>query len=55
MKIVCEKCARCRECEEICPVKAISEQEGQMVIDKNLCLGCGCCAAACSEGAIEFE
>lgn len=55
MNIICEKCVKCKECEEVCPVKAISEQDGKMTINKDVCLECGCCATTCSQGAIEFE
>ena len=33
-----------------CP--AISERDGQIVIDRTQCNGCGLCAGACQEGAI---
>ncbi len=55
MKILSEKCQKCLECAEVCPVKAISEKDGKVVIDKSICLGCGCCASCCPNDAIEFE
>lgn len=55
MKVLSEKCKKCLECVEVCPVKAISEKDGCIVIDKDLCLECGCCASACANSAIVFE
>lgn len=55
MKIIQEKCKKCLSCTEVCPVKACALQEnGNVEIDQNICLGCGCCAAACPNKAIEF-
>ena len=36
-------------------VYAISEMDGKVVIDKEVCLSCGCCASVCPNCAIEFE
>lgn len=55
MKIIVEKCQKCLECAEVCPMKAISKKDGKVVIDKEVCLNCGCCASVCPNGAIEFE
>ncbi|MDR3179288.1 MAG: 4Fe-4S binding protein [Holosporaceae bacterium] len=54
MEIVVEKCKRCCSCKEVCPVGAVSEKDGVMVIDESICLGCGCCAASCPSKAIVF-
>ncbi len=55
MKVIVEKCKKCLSCVEVCPIKAITEKNGEIVIDKDSCLGCGCCASACPNDAIEFE
>lgn len=56
MKINQEKCKKCLSCVEVCPIKACALREnGNVEIDENVCLGCGCCAAACPNQAIEFE
>ena len=55
MKILVEKCKRCLTCVEVCPVKAISKKGDEVVIDKEVCLSCGCCASGCPHDAIEFE
>ncbi|MDR2794564.1 MAG: 4Fe-4S binding protein [Holosporaceae bacterium] len=55
MEIIIEKCKKCFSCEEVCPVGAISENNGVMVIDKSICLECGCCAASCPSRAIIFD
>lgn len=48
-----EVCAGCRECAELCPVRAITfdERLGVCAVDDRLCQGCGACAAQCRSGA----
>ncbi|MDR1334150.1 MAG: 4Fe-4S binding protein [Holosporaceae bacterium] len=55
MRIVLEKCKKCLSCVEVCPVKAISQQGDEVVINKKECLECGCCASSCPNDAIEYE
>lgn len=56
MRVNQEKCQKCLSCVEVCPIKACTFREnGNVEIDENICLGCGCCAAACPNQAIEFE
>jgi Fe-S-cluster-containing hydrogenase component 2 len=55
MKVIVEKCKKCLACLDVCPVKAISEKNGKIVIDENKCLGCGCCASSCPNHAIEYD
>ncbi|MDR0555481.1 MAG: 4Fe-4S binding protein [Holosporaceae bacterium] len=55
MKIISEKCKKCFSCIDVCPVGAIAQKDGEVSIDRNICLGCGCCASYCPNNAIEYE
>ena len=44
-------CISCAACEAECPEHAISEGDGQYVIDPELCQDCGSCAEVCPTGA----
>ena len=46
-----EKCTGCGWCEEICPGKAVSMEEGFPTLDRKKCLGCGKCVIECLENA----
>jgi len=53
----CSSCGSCRDCGiciTMCPQAAISKKENgsdfEMVVDKNLCIGCGFCAGVCPCG-----
>ena len=48
---ITDDCIACGACEAECPVGAISEQDGKMVIDADACLECGACAGVCPVGA----
>lgn len=50
---ITDACVSCGTCAGECPVGAISEGDGQFVIDENACLDCGTCAGVCPTGAIE--
>ncbi len=41
-------------CVPICPFGAITMKESMPVVDTSLCMGCGTCAEACPEMAIEM-
>jgi Fe-S-cluster-containing hydrogenase component 2 len=47
-----KKCVGCGACVNICPVGAISMENGKAVIDQNKCTHCGKCFDACPNGAI---
>ncbi len=44
---ITDDCIACGACEGECPVNAISEQDGKMVIDAETCIECGACAGVC--------
>jgi Fe-S-cluster-containing dehydrogenase component len=51
-------CRHCDEppCAEVCPAEAIAKrQDGIVVMDDNLCTGCGSCIDACPYAAIAFD
>ncbi|OKP88929.1 4Fe-4S dicluster domain-containing protein [Paenibacillus sp. P32E] len=50
---------QCRQCENApcagaCPVQAIRQKDGVIVIDADACIGCKACALACPFGAISL-
>lgn len=49
-----EKCMGCGLCVEICPVGAISLENGSAVVDEGACTACGLCVAQCPNGAISM-
>lgn len=50
----CLGARRCGLCVQACPAAAIREQEGEIVVDKELCRACGRCLVACPVDAIGF-
>ena len=50
-----EKCIHCLTCVDICPVDAVSEIDGKIVIDHKKCWRCGRCISACPSGALFTE
>jgi len=44
-------CISCGACVAECPTNAISEGDGQYVIDAGACIDCGACAGACPVGS----
>lgn len=59
-EIYMENCVGCGKCAKVCPVLAISMEEGEngkkkAVVNKEICLGCGVCARNCAVKAIELK
>ena len=40
-------CDQCGTCAEVCPVEAISAENGVYLIDAETCIGCGTCVEEC--------
>lgn len=53
--VYCHHCAKA-PCREVCPVDAISRNEqGIVLIDNDLCIGCRVCVDECPFEAMQFE
>ena len=50
--VISSDCISCGSCADGCPVGAISEGDGQYVIDADSCIECGACADGCPVSAI---
>ena len=50
--VISDACVSCGACAGSCPVGAISEGDGQFVVDADSCISCGACEGACPSGAI---
>ena len=49
-----ERCTGCGACVGVCPVGAVSLENGTAVTDRSLCTGCGACAEVCPTHAREI-
>lgn len=54
LKVTYAKCDGCGRCEALCPQKALTVQEGKVVVDRNACNVCGQCGSFCWTGALEL-
>ena len=50
--LMCGQCGNCRACIELLGCAAIQDNNGSIVIDPDLCNGCGVCATLCPNDAI---
>jgi Fe-S-cluster-containing hydrogenase component 2 len=56
VSIHCLHCAPDRApCLTICPEEAIEEADGAIIINEDVCIGCGLCRDACPIGAIHMD
>lgn len=49
------ECVGCRQCEQICPAKAIVMKNRIPVIDRKKCIRCFCCQEFCPKGAMKVH
>ncbi len=49
------ECAVCEQCIDACPIDAISKEDKKIVIDKEVCLGCGVCVRSCPNGSLNLQ
>ena len=50
-----ERCTMEMDCITACPVEALQEVNGKLIIDEEECLGCGLCIPSCSKGALSLQ
>ncbi len=53
--VVADLCNGCEVCVPVCPVGAISMENGKAVVSAFQCVGCGACIPACPKEAIDFR
>jgi Pyruvate/2-oxoacid:ferredoxin oxidoreductase delta subunit len=52
---ICSLCKSNRICIERCPTNALSQDDSSVVVDIDLCIGCGLCVKGCKDKAIVME
>jgi heterodisulfide reductase subunit A len=53
--VIADSCNGCNACVPVCPVNAITMQEGKAKINPFQCTGCGACIPVCPKEAIDFK
>jgi NAD-dependent dihydropyrimidine dehydrogenase PreA subunit len=53
LKLDIDRCTGCRRCVEVCPRSVLRmENKKAAIVDRDLCIECGACAANCESGAL---
>lgn len=57
LEFVPSTCRHCENppCSDVCPVEAVKRQDGAVLIDNEVCIGCKSCVEACPFGAIQLN
>jgi Fe-S-cluster-containing hydrogenase component 2 len=55
IKLDAEKCDLQKSCVAACPVNALSIESQELVVNKEMCIGCGLCIPACPVAALHLE
>ncbi len=50
-----ERCILCETCVKKCQMEAVSKHDEKIIVNNDLCLGCGVCATNCPENAIKMK
>ena len=50
-----EKCTGCSHCLEVCPVEAISMDNGRPLFNLDTCIRCFCCHELCPQRAVDID
>ena len=50
-----DRCTMEMDCIAACPVEALQEVDGKLVINQEECLGCGLCIPSCPKGALSLR
>lgn len=54
IKIYKEKCTGCGDCVDVCPVEALSVENGKAVVNEE-CIDCGACVNMCKNEALSLD
>ena len=49
------QCVSCGKCVKVCPVNALSLEQGKLELTYDMCLGCGVCVRSCAFDALKLE